>query len=108
MRLPVSRLAYDTLERENARLRDALLDMTARYHTLRLMGAVPVPEPERPPPPSAPRDPVLEAIDEECGDDTLKRTMMLRQVRQDRAEGLDNDEIVRRIHGGTEPVGLPI
>lgn len=114
----VSREAYDALLEsrtresmmltfQNTELRSQLADMTARYHNLRLMGAVPAPEPA-PAPPAPPDDPVLDAIAEECGDDYAKRAMMLRQVREDRAAHVSDEDIIHRIRHGVEPEGMPI
>jgi hypothetical protein len=123
MSLPwVSREHYDLLshnyeqawvqiraERTIAETRyDALLE---KYHALKLQGA------EAPPtiadlPLGVSRGPDPDAelkllIAEQAGTDLRRRGMMLRQLRQDRADGVSPEEIRRSIERGVQSDGIP-
>jgi hypothetical protein len=122
MRLPwVSRELYDTLARisgaaiadigkllgnEQTRY-DALLE---KYHALKLQGAEPLP-----PMGSlvyGPRTPDPDAefkvlIAEQAGTDLRQRAVMLRQLRQDRLDGVSPEEIRRAIERGVQSDGVP-
>jgi len=92
----------DKLARADVRY-DALLD---KFTTLRLAGAVepvvytaPVPRPV---------DALEVLIGQESGGDVRKRAFMIKQLRKDRASGMSDDEIARRIiNGQSVEDGIP-
>jgi hypothetical protein len=84
---------------------DKLLNM---YHALRLQGAVaPPPEVQYTPIKSEPFDELRVLIAETAGGDLRKRGLMLRQLRQDRADGVSPEEIRRAIENGVQSDGVP-
>lgn len=116
MSLPwVSREAFDAvvktaavLMKENDRLSvryDALLE---KYHALKLQGAEPLPPvvayAAKTP---APEEELTALIAAQAGTDLRRRGMMLRQLRQDRADGVSPDEIRRSIENGVQNDGVP-
>lgn len=97
-------------ERENATmLRRSLLDVTAKYHQLKLAGAVdatpPVIRDTREP------DPIGRAINQAAGADRTLRAMMWNQVHRDKEADptITDAEIARRITNGMAVTdgGLP-
>lgn len=78
-----------------------------KYQALKVMGAT---EPDaRQTLPPREVDPVVKAITEACiGKPAGIRNLMLRQVMRDRSQGLDEEEILKRIQQGIEVEdGLP-
>lgn len=77
-------------------------DLLAKYHMLKLQGAT-APEPQRAVE-SAPRDPVMEAVNVACaGKDAKVRAAMLTQVKRDRTAKMPDAEIILRIQRGSRP-----
>lgn len=111
----VSRLAFEILEESrnrerevNAMLRNQVVDLTAKYHQLRLMhhslpdAPMPVPDPPKP-------DPVARAIAEAAGGNAELAASMRRQATVDAMSGKSADDIVRAIFQGVElDEGSPI
>lgn len=84
---------------------DALLD---RYHALKLAGATPEPTPaEVVPVPPRVEDEARTLISEVCGNNYAKRSMMLKQLAMDRADGKDEDAILSAIRNGIPTDGVP-
>lgn len=52
-------------------------------------------------------DELRDLIHERCGADLRKRALMLAQLRKDRADGVDDGEIARRIVAGVQSDGVP-
>ncbi len=121
MRLPfVSRSSHEETcavfkrwadaEKENAAmLRRSLVDMTARYHQLKLAGAVES-TPVQPREPKEP-DPIAKAINQAAGSDRTLRALMYNQVQRDKAADplLTDAELALRITAGMAVTdgGLP-
>jgi hypothetical protein len=92
-------------EHETARY-DNLLE---KYHALRLQGAEPsIPVPQYTPMKSEPFDEMKALIADISGSDLRKRAMMLRQLAQDRADGVPAEEIETRIRTGVQAEGVPV
>lgn len=131
MRLPVSRARYDLLEHNMralvAQLRADLAaadarataaearveNLTERLLSLRMAGATPEPPTSPAPTPAAPvqSDELKDAIREKCGNNLAQRALMLRQLAADRADGIKDEEILRRIQTGNSSdnsEGLPV
>lgn len=115
----VSREALDIMresrdsERENAQvLRHLLSDLTAKYQQLRLAGAVepvvPVIVNAPPTQPKAEPDALKALVAEMANGDIRLHRLMMKQLRADRASGMADDAIMRRIVSGqTVDEGIP-
>ena len=83
-------------------------ELLEKYHALKLQGAEPVPPAaqyaSRPPEPD---DELKALIAEHSGGDIRKRYIMLRQLKQDRADGVSPEEIRRSIESGVQAEGVP-
>lgn len=94
-------------ERENAMyLRRELSDLTAKYHMLRLQGAVseqPAPVTREP----AEIDPCVAAIRERSRGNPRLRSTMLAQLARDRTAQKDDADILREIEQGVRMDGIP-
>ncbi len=112
MSLPwVSREAFDALDKAWHELHfadlqryDALLE---KYHALKLQGAfIPEPAVQHTPRGPEPKDELKALIAAQAGTDLRRRGMMLRQLRQDRADGVSPEEIRRSIENGVQSDGV--
>jgi hypothetical protein len=84
---------------------DALLE---KYHALKLQGAeAPPPVTQYPPRTAEPDDELKALIAEQAGGDLRRRAIILRQLRQDRADGVSPEEIRRQIEQGIQADGVP-
>jgi hypothetical protein len=121
MSLPwVSRLAFEavvnhaaSLIKENDRLSVRFDSLLEKYHALKLQGAE-APPPIVPVQVAAPRDEAFWGVDEmktliaeQAGTDLRRRAIMLRQLKQDRADGVSPEEIRRSIENGVQSDGIP-
>ena len=119
IRLPwVSRAEYDRLfdthVERTAYFCGVIANDRARYDTLlekftalRLAGAA-EPAPIIVPPAPRPVDALEVLIGQESGGDFRKRAFMIKQLRKDRASGMSDDEIARRIiNGQSVEDGIP-
>lgn len=75
-------------------------DLLDKYHALKLQGAAEPVAPIAPAP--RPIDPIMQEIAAQCGGNTAKRGLMLRQVARDRKAGLDDEVILSRIRQGSQ------
>jgi hypothetical protein len=79
------------------RLLDLYESLLDKYHALVMGETVTAATPALAP---VPLDAVTEAIHQKAGTDVRLRGIMAEQVARDRADGLTEDEIVRRIYNG--------
>lgn len=102
-RLALVEKVLDYEQRRNAELVDRLL-------SLKLVGgAVEVPKADvQHVAIVSPPDELRDLIHSQCGSDLRKRGLMLAQLRRDRADGVDAEEIQRRIEQGVQSDGVPI
>jgi hypothetical protein len=92
------------MKTERARY-DALIE---KYHALKLQGAESVPPVVQYTPIVREKDDELKLlIADQAGGDLRKRGLMLRQLAQDRADGVSPEEIRRSIEQGVQAEGVP-
>lgn len=111
----VSRPLYDDAIQTVAAMREREVLLTNRYdalmekyHSLKLAGAAPEPKPsEVQPLPARVEDEARLLISEICSTDYRKRSMMLKQLAMDRADGTNEDAILRAIRTGVQSNGVP-
>lgn len=92
------------LDQQEARYADLL----AKYQALKLAGAVEVPTPSTPVAlPATEPDEMVELIHAKSGGNLRRRALMLRQLAQDRRDGIEEEQIQARIEHGIPSDGVP-
>lgn len=104
-----AKLAVHFEQQASEYLRRQLMDITAKYHQLRLQGAEPVAVFTPAPPPPKPIDPLEAAIASKYGSNPTLYDQAMEQLAKDQADNRSADDIMREIlEGVTMDEGTPI